>query len=151
MQVRTFRQKDGGDVKDLIVSILTKEYPFDKSVYENSDLSDINRSYGGKRDAFFVLESEGKILGTIGIKEDAKDTALVRRLFVDPACRRRGYGALLLDKAISYCRNNDFAHIVFRTTGRMVQAVNLLKKTNFKEVERIDLGGFQIYKFILDL
>jgi hypothetical protein len=33
----------------------------------------------------------------------------------------------------------------------MIQAINLLKKRNFKEIEKIDLGGFQIYKFVLDL
>ena len=151
MRVRTFEQKDSNSVKDLIISILTKEYPFDKSVYEDSDLSGIDEAYGGSRDGFFVLESEGKILGTIGIKEDSEDTALIRRLFVDPANRRRGYGALLLEKAITHCRGNNFKHIVFRTTGRMIQAINLLKKKSFKEIEKIDLGGFQIYKFMLDL
>ena len=151
MQVRTFEHKDGNDVKALIVSILTTEYPFDKSIYENSDLSDINHAYGGKRDGFFVIESEGKILGTIGIKEDSEDMALVRRLFVDPSCRRKGYGELLLDKAVRHCRKNNFKHIVFRTTGRMIQAINFLKKAKFKEIEKIDLSGFQIYKFVLDI
>ena len=151
MQVRIFERKDNDNVKNLIVSILTTEYPFDKSVYENSDLSDISNAYGGKRDGFLVLENEGKILGTIGIKEDSTETALIRRLFVDPSCRRKGYGALLLEKGISHCKRNNFTHIVFRTTGRMAQAINLLKKTNFKEVEKIDLGGFLIYKFMLEI
>jgi len=151
MEIKIFEPKDNDGVKDLIISILTKEYPFDKSVYEDSDLCGISQTYGGKRDSFFVIKSEGKILGTVGIKEDSEDTALVRRLFVDPACRRKGYGALLLDRAIQHCRKNNFKHVVFRTTGRMVQAINLLKKTSFKELEKIDLGGFQIYKFMLDL
>ena len=151
MQVRTFEHKDSDKVKNLILSILTKEYPFDKSVYENSDISDIAECYNGKRDIFLVVESEGRILATIGIKEDSEDTALIRRLFVDPACRRKGYGALLLDKGIRHCKKNNFKHIVFRTTGRMAQAINLLKKLRFKETEKIDLGGFQIYKFLLEL
>ena len=151
MQIRNFEQKDGGSVKDLIVSTLTKEYPFDKSVYENTDLSDIDRAYGGKRNGFFVVESEGRIVGTVGIKEDSEDTALIRRLFVDPACRRKGYGTLLLDKAIRHCKQNNFKHIVFRATGRMAQVINLLKKMNFEKIEKLDLGGFQIYKFMLTL
>jgi N-acetylglutamate synthase-like GNAT family acetyltransferase len=151
MQVRTFEKKDENNVKDLIISILTKEYPFDQSVYENSDIADIGKAYSGKRDAFFVIASDSKILGVIGVKEDSKDTALVRRLFVDPACRRRGYGELLLDKAIRHCKSKNFEHIAFRTTGRMAQAINLLKKRGFQEVEKIDLGGFEIFTFILDL
>ena len=151
MQVRTFEKEDNPNVKNLIISILTKEYPFDESVYEESDLSDIKRAYGGKRDVFLVVESEGHIMGTIGIKEDTKDTAIIRRLFVDPSCRRKGYGALLLDKGIRHCKKNNFKYMAFRTTGRMIQAINLIKKMNFKEAEKIDLGGFQIYKYILDL
>ena len=72
MQIRTFENKDGDNVKDLIISILSNEYPFDKKVYENSDLSDIGQVYGGKRDAFFVVEFDGKIVGTVGIKEDSE-------------------------------------------------------------------------------
>lgn len=108
-------------------------------------------AYGGKRDTFFVLDSEKDVIGTVGIKEDSKDTAILRRLFVKPAFRRKGYGALLLNKAISHCKKNDFKHVVFRATGRMSQAISLLKKTGFREIEKIDLGGFQIYKFALDL
>lgn len=151
MQARKFDEKDGEGVKDLIISILTKEYPFDKSVYENSDIKDIGKTYGGKRDVFFVIDAENDVIGTVGVKEDSKDTALLRRLFVKPAFRRKGYGTLLLSKAISHCKKNDFKRIVFRATGRMAQAINLLKKTGFKEVEKIDLGGFKIYKFALDL
>jgi GNAT superfamily N-acetyltransferase len=151
MKTRMFEPKDSEGVKNLIISILTKEYPFDKNVYEDSDIADICQAYGGKRDGFFVIESESKIVGTVGVKEESKDTALIRRLFVDIASRRKGYGTLLLDRAIRHCRSNNFEHIVFRSTGRMVQAINLLKKTNFKEAEKIDLGGFQIYKFVLDL
>ena len=151
MQVRRFEPKDEERVKQLILSILTREYPFDKSVYENSDLVDIGQVYEGRRDGFYVLEAEGKIVGTVGVKEDSEDTALIRRLFVDPTCRRKGYGELLLGKAILHCRQLKFKHIVSRTTGRMAQAINLLKKIHFQEAEKIDLGGFQIFKFILDL
>jgi len=151
MQVRAFEHGDNEEVKNLIISILSREYPFDKSVYEDSDLSDIDQAYGGKRDGFFVLENEGAILGTVGVKEDSGDTAMFRRLFVTPSCRRKGYGALLLEKGIRYCKKNNFKHIAFRTTGRMAQAINLLQKMEFREVEKIDLGGFRIYKFMLNL
>ncbi|MBU4488894.1 MAG: GNAT family N-acetyltransferase [Candidatus Omnitrophica bacterium] len=151
MQVRKFDTKDSADVKNLIVSILTKEYPFDKSVYENSDISSISDTYGGRKDVFFVIESDDDIIGTVGVKEDSKDTALLRRLFIKPSCRRKGYGSLLLSRALNHCRKNHFKQVVFRATGRMAQAINLLKKNGFKEAEKIDLGGFRIYKFVLDL
>ena len=35
--LRVFSKEDAGGVKDLILSILTKEYPFDKNAYSDSD------------------------------------------------------------------------------------------------------------------
>jgi len=152
MQVRKFQNRDNEEVKDLILSILTKEYPFDKKVFEeDSDIGDIGQSYGGKKDAFLVLDAGNKIVGTVGIKEESNNTALVRRLFVDSASRRKGYGTLLMEKVIRHCKRNNFKKIVFRTTGRMAQAINLVKKMNFIEEENLDLGGFSIYKFTLNL
>ena len=151
MQVRAFKEKDAGQVKELILSILTQEYPFDRSAYSDSDLDAILETYGGGNDAFFVIESEGGVFGTVCVKEDSEDTALLRRLFIDPRYRRRGYGSLLIEKATEHCRRKNFKRLVFRTTGRMAQAIILCKKNNFKEAEKIDLGGFQIYTFILSL
>lgn len=87
--LRQFKKDDAKGVKDLILSILTGEYPFDKSAYSDSDLDRIGEIYGGQKESFFVIEAGGTIAGTVGIKEDSKETALLRRLFVDPKYRRR--------------------------------------------------------------
>jgi len=151
MQVRAFKKEDSEEIKDLILSILTKEYPFDKSAYSDSDLFDLYGTYSGKKDNFFVLEDNGKIIGTVGIKQDAEDTALLRRLFVVAGQRKKGYGKLLVDKALVFCKDKDYGRIVFRTTNRMTQAIELCMKRGFKKAEEIDLEGFQIYKFVLEL
>lgn len=151
MHIRAFRKKDEGQIKELILSILTKEYPFDRSAYSESDLDSISSSYGGSRDAFFVIEAEGAVFGTVGVKEDSEETALLRRLFIDPRYRRHGYGTVLMGKAIEHCKGKNFKRLIFRTTGRMVQAIALCKKNDFREAEKIDLGGFQIYTFVREL
>lgn len=151
MQVRVFKEEDCNKIRDLILSILTKEYPFDKSAYSDSDLYDLNGTYSGPRDNFFVLDDNGEIIGTVGVKEDTKESALLRRLFVDPAHRRKGYGELLMNEALRFCQDKGYNHVVFRTTSRMIHAIELCKKKGFKKIEEIDLQGFQIYKFVRDL
>lgn len=151
MHVRVFKEDDSAAVKDLILDILTKEYPFDRSAYSDSDLYNLRLAYNGPRDSFFVLESEGKIIGTVGIKEDSKDTALLRRLFVESKYRGKGYGALLMAEATKFCKENEYSSLVFRTTNRMNQAIELCQKKGFKKTEEADLQGFYIYKFVLDL
>lgn len=151
MKIRKFIETDGPRVKELILSILETEYPFDRKAYSDTDLENIGATYGGPRDTFFVVETENKIIATAGIKEESSDTALLRRVFVDPNERRKGYGSRLLDEAIKFCKEVGYRQLVFRTTDKMLQAIELCKKKGFKEIEKLDLGGFFIHKFILDL
>lgn len=149
--LRTFRKEDAKGVKDLILSILTKEYPFDKSAYSDSDLERIDEVYGGEKDSFFVIEADGDIVGTAGVKEESGDDALLRRMFVDLKHRRHGYGTELLTKAIDFCKEKGYKHIYFRCTDRMGDAIRLCMKSGFKETETLEVGGFKIHKLELGI
>jgi hypothetical protein len=90
--LRVFKKEDAEGVRNLILNILSKEYPFDKSAYSDSDLYKLSETYGGKRDSFFVIEEGGGIVATVGVKEETQAEALLRRFFVDLKHRRQGYG-----------------------------------------------------------
>ncbi len=149
--LRTFNKNDAKGVKELILSVLTKEYPFDKNAYSDSDLDKISEVYGGEKDSFMVIEEDGSVVGTAGVKEDSKENALLRRLFVDVKHRRKGYGSELLEKAISFCREKDYKRITFRCTDRMSDAMRLCMKNGFKEVEALEVSGFKIHNLELKL
>ena len=149
--LREFREEDAGHVKGLILGILAKEYPFDRSAYSDSDLEKIAQTYGGVKDAFFVLDEDGDIVGTAGVKMETADDALLRRFFVDVKRRRHGYGSELLGKAIEFCRKKGYKRVYFRCTDRMSDAVKLCMKKGFKETETLSVSGFNIHKLQLEL
>ena len=149
--LRTFTGKDNAGVKELILSILTKEYPFDKNAYSDSDLDRIGEVYGGKKECFMVIEEGSAIVGTVGVKEDSPDSALLRRLFVDLKHRKKGYGSELLNKAISFCREKGYKNIFFRCTDKMKDAMNLCLKKGFREVESLEVSGFHIHNLEMKL
>lgn len=149
--LRRFEQNDADGVKNLILTILSKEYPFDKAAYSDSDLNKISEVYGGGRDSFFVIQSGNEIAGTVGVKEETKEDALLRRLFVDVKHRKHGYGTELLKAAIGFCKDNGYKHIIFRCTDRMGDAMRLCEKNGFRESEKLEIGGFHIHKLQLDL
>jgi len=151
MKIRPYKTEDSVNVRDLILSILEKEYPFDKSAYNDTDINDITGTYSGEESAFFVIEDKGQIAGSVGVKKDADDTALVRRLFVGEDYRRKGYGSMLLKKAVDFCKEKSYKKIVFRATDRMKEAMALCKKTGFVEKEDLEVSGFHIHKFLLEL
>lgn len=151
MEIRKFASDDGQKVKELILSILEKEYPFDRKAYSDTDLDNIESTYSGPRNVFFVIGENDDVIATAGIKEDSKETALLRRVFVRPTERKKGHGSRLLSEAIKFCQEKSYKQLVFRTTSKMIQAIELCKKKGFKETERLDMGGFSIHKFVLDL
>lgn len=148
-QLRRFKKEDSGDVKELILSILTQEYPFDRSAYSDSDLDRMGEVYGGPKDSFFVIEEAGHIVGTVGVKQETEEEALLRRFFVHPDYRGRGYGGELLKTAIAFCRDNGYKRIYFRCTDRMSDAMKLCAKEGFKEIEALEVSGFKIHRLAL--
>ena len=149
--LRSFKNYDASGVKDLILTVLAKEYPFDKSAYSDSDLDRVGEVYGGPGDAFFVIEEDREIVGTVGVKAETKDDALIRRLFVDLKHRKRGYGTSLLERATAFCREKGYRRMIFRCTDRMTDAIKLCLKGGFKEAETLEVGGFKIHKLELSL
>jgi GNAT superfamily N-acetyltransferase len=149
--LREYKKSDAKNVKELILGILAGEYPFDKSAYSDSDLEKIGETYGGKGDAFFVIDEGSQIAGTVGVKMETGDTALLRRLFVDVKRRRHGYGSELIKKAIDFCRKNNYKNICFRCTDRMSDAMKLCVKNGFKETETLSISGFNIHKLEMKL
>jgi len=149
--LRSYKKTDAENVKKLILGILAGEYPFDKSAYSDSDLEKIGQTYGGEKDAFFVIDEASQIAGTAGIKMETGDTALLRRLFVDVKRRRHGYGTELIDKAIDFCKRKNYKKICFRCTDRMSDAMKLCVKKGFKETDTLSISGFNIHKLEMEI
>lgn len=150
-KLRMFTNNDAKKTKELILSILAKEYPFDKNAYSDSDLDKIHDVYGGPKESFMVIEDNGEIVGTVGVKEDAKDTALLRRLFVDIKHRKKGYGTELLNKAVDFCKEKGYRLIYFRCTDRMADAMKLCLRKGFREIEALEVSGFKIHNLELKI
>jgi putative acetyltransferase len=147
--LRNFKKDDARNVRELIVSILTKEYPYDRKAYADTDLDRIGEIYGGERECFFVIEEDGKIVGSAGVKWETKDDALLRRLFVHPSHRKMGYGSQLLKTAVKFCKDNNYKKIFFRCTDRMIDAMRLCEKEGFKKEEALEISGLRIHQMEL--
>ena len=149
MEIRSYKAKDSGQVKKLISDILNLEFDFGDKAYQYCDLDAIEKVYGGKREAFFVLDDNKTVGGTAGVKEESKKTAIIRRLFVSKSLRKNGYGGLLLDRAIDFCKKNGYHEVVFHAATAMKSAMDLCRSRGFEEKEKIVLGDVDIIRFSL--
>jgi GNAT superfamily N-acetyltransferase len=142
--IRQIRQSDEQVVKEFIHGIMETEFPGDSSAFAYDDLDDLVDHYGGKGEVFFVAEEKGRLVGTVGIKRDTPDTALLRRIFVDQEHRGKGHGVKLLDAAIEFCRKNGYKTMMFHGTNRMRAAMQLCRKNGFVTNEISELGNFDL-------
>ena len=147
MQIRPIQSRDQKQVKELISGVLSKEFEFGHSAYPYGDLDSIDKVYGGKREQFFVMEDNGEIAGTVGIKEESKKTAIIRRLFVSPSFRKKGFGGLLIDRALDFCKEKGYHEAFFHAATTMKSAIKLCGSRGFKEKEKLVSGGIDIVKF----
>ena len=151
MPIRKFEEKDAAYVKELVNSILFKEFASSSKAYQIDDVDSIAKAYNGSRDIFYVIEENNKIIGTAGVKEDTKQAALLRRVYVHPNYRGKGYGSILMNSAIDFCKKNGYRQVIFRSTSQMRDAINLCLRKGFAEEEKLNLGDIQIIKFVLKL
>jgi len=147
IKIRKFKIHDKSQIVKLINSILQNEFNLPKETYSDFDINNISDVYGGKRDVFFVATAEGHIIGTAAIKEDDKNTALLRRIFVSPEYRGIGLGKNLIVRAIQFCEENRYRVINFCTTDKMNAANELCKKNGFKRRACMVLGPVKLFKF----
>jgi len=145
MQVRPIKPADTPQVKSLINTILDLEFTSARKAYTCFDLNDPVQYYSGKKDIFLVAEKDGKIIGTVAIKEDAPDTALLRRVFVHKDFRGQGYGEKLLKKALEFCFEHDYHTVNFRGSEKMQSALKLCVKQGFLEQDVTVSPDFKMF------
>jgi GNAT superfamily N-acetyltransferase len=149
--IRKFVTEDAEQVRSLISSIMTTEFPEQQKNYPLTDIEDIGKAYGNIGEAFFVGLFGEEIIGTVGVKQEDERTALVRRIFVKPEYRSRRYGVRLLEEAINFCKVVGYQEIIFKTTSNMEKAIQLCLKKGFVEKARVDIGDIELFKFALFL
>jgi len=145
VHIRKIRPDDAPQVKSLIDAIFDSEFASERKAYACFDLNDPVRYYSGKKDIFLVAEKDGKIVGTVAIKEDSPDTALLRRVFVHKEFRGLGYGEKLLKKTLEFCFEHDYHTVNFRGTDTMQGALKLCVKEGFQEQDVNAMPDFKMF------
>ena len=150
--IRPVSSSDDASVKEMVFSILDKEFPSkeDRS-YLSGDMEHVSKNYSSQGDTFLVACSDKQIVGTIGIKKEDERNALMRRIFVMPEYRGKKIGAQLIQKAVAFCKDYGYQEIIFKTTSRMEDAIRLVQSNGFVKRATINLGGLDLFKFTMFL
>jgi ribosomal protein S18 acetylase RimI-like enzyme len=99
------------------------------------ELRTLPGSYAPPRGKLMLLRADGEPAGCIALKPLDARRCEMKRLYVRPAFRGRGFGEELVHRLISDARTLGYATICLDTiVGRMDAAIALYRRLGFREI-----------------
>jgi GNAT superfamily N-acetyltransferase len=144
INIRRVKSDDTEHVKSLIHGIMDGEFARVRHAFQYHDLDNPCEHYKGNRQIFLVGEKDGKIIGTVAIKEEGPETAQLKRVYVHKEYRGKGYGEKLLSKAMEFCFENNYKTVKFRGTDKMQEALQLCVRNGFEQEAVTEQGDFNL-------
>ncbi|MBN1689085.1 MAG: GNAT family N-acetyltransferase [Candidatus Omnitrophica bacterium] len=151
VSIRRFEKTDQEQIRELITTIMSEEFKEDQAVFPTADIENIPQSYGGLGEAFFVATNGQQVVGTVAVKREDDRIALMRRLFVAAAYRKKQIGLQLIDRALEFCEEVGYKEVIFRTTSRMESATKICQKKGFTPRAKLKMGDIELYKLAVSL
>ena len=83
---------------------------------------------------FQVLEDEasGAVIGCVGLLDAGDGVCTLRKMYLAAAHRRRGYGKMMLDRALAEARMRSFRRCNLETASALVGAKALYASYGFR-------------------
>jgi putative acetyltransferase len=128
-QFRAYRKGDDDAIQHVISSVYA-EYGFtwEPDGY-NKDAYEIEKYYHEGGGGFWVLESDGRIVGTVGLKRRSAARCELYRLYLLRDVRGRGWGGLLYRKAQELGRAMGFSEMEIWSDKSLLDAHAMYRKS----------------------
>jgi len=125
MAVIRSAQKQDFKILSKIFSLNVPKY-FDKK-----ELNDFKKYFNSKNlESYFIIESQGKVVGGGGYAYENMKTARICWLFIDPSYHGFGFGKKLVNYCIKILKNNRKLNVIEVETSNLTY--KFYEKLNFK-------------------
>ena len=137
--IREIEPRDNDQVKTIVQHvILEMGAPKVGTAYEDEALEDMHTTYQKDKSIYFVVESNGVVLGGGGISQlDGfdEDTCELQKMYFSSAARGLGLGKEMIDTCLDFAKANDFTMCYLETLPYMEAAQKLYLKTGFDYID----------------
>ena len=139
--IAPFSDVDQQGVLDVILPIQQREFGIPITAADQPDLTDIPEFYQSGTGGFWVARSNGKVVGTVGLKDIGSGQTALRKMFVAAPFRGRelGVAGRLLDVLLAHARAKGVAEVFLGTTDKFLAAHRFYEKKGFRELPKADL------------
>ena len=129
----TLRPGDIGFVTYLHGTLYAAEYGWDHTfeAYVAGPLAEFSKSHN-ERERIWIVEQGGEVAGSIAIVEASSEEAQLRWFLLHPSLRGQGVGRILMDSAISFCKERRYSRVFLWTERRLTAAARLYESLGFR-------------------
>ena len=121
------RNADQTDL-NFLIKIFTLNIP---KYFHKKELDDFKKYFNSNNiENYFIIESEGKILGAAGYAYENKQTANICWVFVDPDNHTNGLGTKLVNHCIDILKRDNQLNVIQLETSNLTY--KFYEKLNFK-------------------
>jgi putative acetyltransferase len=136
IKIRTIQHSDNSQLAIIIRNTLA-EFGANRpgTVYFDSSTDVLSELFLMPKSAYFVAESDGKVLGgggifpTEGLQEG---TCELVKMYLLPEARGIGLGRTLIEQCLQTARDNGFQHIYLETLTELHLALKIYEKFGFE-------------------
>ena len=121
------RNADHTDL-NFLIKIFTLNIP---KYFDKTELDDFKKYFNSNNiETYFIIESEGKILGAAGYAYENKQTAKICWVFIDPDYHSNGLGTKLVNHCVDILKRDDQLNVIQLETSNLTY--KFYEKLNFK-------------------
>ncbi|HOX44539.1 MAG TPA: GNAT family N-acetyltransferase [Myxococcota bacterium] len=99
-----------------------------------TELESLSTVFGPPHGCLLLLELAGEILGCVGVRRLESEVGELKRMYLRPAVRGRGFGRRLGEEALRAARALGYRRVRLDTLARMTPAAGLYRAMGFKEI-----------------
>lgn len=135
--------------------IYHEEYGFDTTFepYVARPLSDFSLTENQSRQQIWIVEMDGKIVGSIAIVDAGNNEAQLRWLLLTQETRGKGLGKELMKRVLDFCREKRYGNVFLWTIDALVAAQSIYLRHGFSvtEEKRHIMWGVEVNEQRYDL
>lgn len=90
-----------------------------------------------QRERIWIVESGGRIAGSVAVVEFSREEAQLRWLLLRPELRGRKLGQRLVHEAVAFARETGYSTIFLWTVDSLPAAAGLYESVGFRETEKV--------------
>jgi putative acetyltransferase len=139
MHIRPIQKTDNEEIAKVIREVLLEMgVPKVGTAYADKELDAMQEAYANSRSNYFVVESEGVLLGGAGIaplKGEDPSVCELQKMYFLPQARGIGMGHQMIQLCLNFAKEHNFTLCYIETMPNMLAAQKLYKKMGFSYID----------------